>query len=224
MSTNEPSGVTTSEADFWDEWGADRATKDPDVREFRWTQYQGHGPGVELLDGPASALELGSGAGDAAAALAAHGVHVTGIDVSPFQRDKASQRWADQPTTEFVNTDALEYLGNSTRRWDAIYSIWGALWFTDPTRLFPLVRNNLEPGGRLVFSHAPPVPGCYGPQGMYAAGFRGRRVWLRRWAYEPESWTALLDEHGFVNITAWVHPAPDAELLGTLIVTANTLK
>lgn len=214
--------VTTSAADFWDEWGADRAAKDPDVREFRWTQYPDHGPGTELLGQPASALELGSGPGDAAAALAATGVRVTGIDLSPFQSERAAHRWADEPNVEFAHTDVLAYLSTAPRGWDAIYSIWGAVWFTDPAQLLPLVRNSLNPGGRLVFSHAPPIPGCYGAQGMYAAGFHGQRVWVRRWAYEPETWTAILTEHGFVRVNAWVQPAPDPELLGTLIVAAST--
>ncbi|WP_236541765.1 class I SAM-dependent methyltransferase [Spiractinospora alimapuensis] len=213
--------MTTSEAGFWDEWGADRASRNSGVREFRWTQYEGHGPGVELLGDPDSALELGSGAGDAAGALAERGVRVTGIDVSPFQCDQAARHWADQPNVEFVHTDVLDYLRASTRRWDAIYSIWGALWFTDPALLLPLVRDHLEPGGHLVFSHAPPIPGCYGAQGMYAAGFHGRRVWVRRWAHEPQGWADLLAAHGFTSINAWVQPAPDPELLGTLIVTAN---
>jgi len=50
------------------------------------------------------------------------------------------------------------------------------VWFTDPEQLLPLIHDRLTPGGRLVFSHAPAVPGSYGIQGIYAAGFTGRQV------------------------------------------------
>ncbi len=78
----------------------------------------------------------------------------------------------------------MDYLTATEQRWEAIYSIWGALWFTDPARLLPLIHERLVPGGKLVFSHAPAVPGSYGVQGFYAAGFTGRQVWAYRWAYE----------------------------------------
>lgn len=113
------------------------------------------------------------------------------------------------------------YLADTSQRWDTIYSIWGALWFTDPDVLLPLVRDRLAPGGRLVFSHALPVPGSYGVQGTYGGGFTGRRTWIYRWAYEPETWAAILREHGFTSIDARIHPAPENDLLGTLLVTAH---
>lgn len=45
---------------------------------FGWTQYDGHGPGDELLGNPTTALELGFGRGHAVAALA-----TKGVDISP---------------------------------------------------------------------------------------------------------------------------------------------
>lgn len=55
-----------------------------------------------------------------------------------------------------------------------MYSLFGAAWFTDPSRLFPLVREHLVPGGVFVFSLPPAIPGAYGPQGMYKGGFAGK--------------------------------------------------
>jgi hypothetical protein len=75
-------------------------------------------------------------------------------------------------------------------------------------------------GGRLVFSHAPAVPGSYGIQGMYGNGFNGRQVWIYRWAYEPTGWTELLLRYGFTQVNAWVEPAPERDHVGTLIVEA----
>src|SRR5690606_6795332 len=167
-------------------------------------------------------LELGFGRGDAVAALAAKGIDAAGIDVSEVQCRRAAERWEHLPNTEFVHADVIDYLaGADGRRWEAIYSIWGAVWFTDPEALLPLVLSRLEPGGRFAFSHAPAVPGAYGAQGMYGAGFTGRPVWLCRWAYEPEEWAGILRGHGFADVEVYIHPAPDPALLGTLIAAAR---
>ncbi|MFC3997009.1 class I SAM-dependent methyltransferase [Nocardiopsis sediminis] len=219
--------TATDPAGYWDRYASGVAEATPEEAlktAFGWCQYDGHGPGDELLGDPATALELGSGRGNAVAALATKGIAATGVDVSPAQCEKAHQRWGDLPGAEFVEADVVDYLAAAAtagRRWDAIYSIWAAAWFTDPEQLLPLVLDRLEPGGRLVFSHAPPVPGSYGAQGMYAQGFKGRRVWMYRWAYEPEEWTAILRGHGFVDVDVRVVAAPDPELVGTLIGTAH---
>lgn len=72
-----------------------------------------------------------------------------------------------------------------------------------------------------MFSHAEPVPGSAGPQGMYGGGFRGRRVWLHRWAAQPEEWERLLRSAGFGQARVWVEPAPEEDHVGTLIGVAS---
>ncbi|MEV5749763.1 class I SAM-dependent methyltransferase [Actinoallomurus sp. NPDC052308] len=211
-------------AGYWDRYAAGVTTQDPEEAlkyAFGWTQYEGHGPGDELLGDPATALELGSGRGNAVAALATKGVDATGIDISSIQREQAERRWGHLPDAHYTHGDVVDYLTGTDRRWDAIYSIWGAVWFTDPERLFPLIRDRLTPRGRFVFSHAPAVPGSYGVQGIYAAGFTGRQVWAYRWAYEPGGWAEILRRHGFGGVRAWVEPAPDPDHVGTLIVEAE---
>ncbi|XVQ07127.1 hypothetical protein ACQP1W_31415 [Spirillospora sp. CA-255316] len=56
---------------------------------------------------------------------------------------------------------------------------------------------------------------------MYGAGFTGRQVWLYRWGYEPDTWASILSGHGFTSIRARVHPAPEPDHVGTLIVEAR---
>ncbi|WP_433326924.1 class I SAM-dependent methyltransferase [Spirillospora sp. CA-294931] len=210
---------------YWDHY-ADGVADHDDAAEaalkaaFGWTQYPEHGPGDELLGGPSSTLELGFGRGDAVAALATKGIDATGIDISALQVEHAHRRWGHLAGARFAHGDVVEFLSHADRRWDAIYSIWGALWFTDPDTLLPVAFDRLAPGGRLVFAHAPAVPGSYGIQGMYGNGFDGRQVWVYRWAYEPEMWAEILQGHGFIDVTANVHPAPLADHVGTLIVTA----
>ncbi len=75
---------------------------------------------------------------------------------------------------EFVCGEVLDVLREDTRAYNATYSIFECAWFTDPSRLFPLVRERLAPGGVFAFSHPPAIPGTYGPQGMYKGGFAGK--------------------------------------------------
>jgi SAM-dependent methyltransferase len=212
---------TTDIPSYWDRYIQGIAPQDPEeAPALEWTQYPEHGPGPELLGEPSTALELGFGRGNAVAALAFRGVKAAGVDVSPVAVRAARERW-EYLGAEFHHADVAEFLGGTDRRWEAIYSIWGAAWFTDPQVLFPLVYDRLEPGGRFVFSHAPAVPGSYGVQGMYGAGFNGRRVWVYRWAYEPQVWGKILTGHGFADVKVWVEPAPEPDHVGTLIGTAR---
>ncbi|WP_340682518.1 class I SAM-dependent methyltransferase [Amycolatopsis coloradensis] len=188
---------------------------------FGWTQYPAHGPGPELLGQPRTALDLGCCHGDAVAALAMRGVDATGVDLSGVQYERACRQWGRVPGARFEHVDVLEFLAGSDRAWEAIYSIWGALWFLDPAVVLPLVRERLTPGGKLVFSHAPPVPGAYGIQGTYGALFSAEPQWVYRWSYEPEMWAEMLRARGFRSVHARVEAAPDPAQLGTLIVEAQ---
>lgn len=209
---------------YWDRYAGNLLTPPREEalkKALRWCQYDDHGPGEELLGEPGSALELGCGRGDAVAALASAGVDSTGVDLSAEHIHAAHRWWGDVSGARFVQGDALTFLAETDQRWDVAYSMWGAVWFTDPNELLPLVRDRLEPGGRLVFAHAPAVTGAYGVQGMYANGFRGRRVWVHRWAYEPQVWEELLRDMGFEQARVWVEPAPEADHVGTLIGVAH---
>jgi SAM-dependent methyltransferase len=216
--------VITDRTGYWDHYAGGVTHETPEEalkNAFGWTQYEGHGPGDELLATPVTALELGAGRGNAVAALATKGIDATGIDISPAQVTDARNRWGQLPGARYLQDDVAGFLAATAQRWEAIYSIWGALWFTDPALLLPVVHDRLTPGGKLVFSHAPAVPGSYGIQGMYGNGFTGRQVWIYRWAYEPSTWAELLAEHGFVEIHARIEPAPAPDNVGTLLVEAQ---
>ncbi|MFE6028050.1 class I SAM-dependent methyltransferase [Streptomyces niveus] len=186
---------------------------------FRWTQYAGHGPGVELLGEPASVLEVGCGTGRAVAFLAQRGVKATGVDLSPVMVERVAERWG-YTGARFVCGGVLDHLRGSTETYDAIYSIFGAVWFADPVRLLPLIGERLNPGGVLVFSHPPAIPGAYGPQGMYKGGFAGKAMFTYRYSYTPRKWLSLLDKSGFAHAEAEVLDAPEPGHIGTLLVRA----
>ncbi|MFG2426111.1 class I SAM-dependent methyltransferase [Streptomyces sp. NPDC048448] len=208
-----------AETELWDAF-AESAFKPDAEPSFCWTQYAGHGPGAELLGGPESALEIGCGTGRALAYLAQQGVKVSGVDLSPRMVQLAGDRWAPLGV-RIEQGEVLDRLVADESLYDAVYSIFGAAWFTDPARLFRLVREHLAPGGVFVFSQPPAIPGAYGPQGMYKGGFAGKAMFTYRYSYRPAVWERLLTRAGFGTAKAEVLDAPKAGHIGTLIVTAR---
>ncbi|NEA40355.1 class I SAM-dependent methyltransferase [Streptomyces sp. SID11385] len=209
-----------AETELWDAYAksAFGAVAEP---SFCWTQYAGHGPGPELLGSPKSVLEIGCGTGRALAHLAQQGVKGTGVDLSPRMVELAGQRWTPLGL-HIEQGEVLDWLSTDTSRYDAVYSIFGAAWFTDPARLFPLVRERLPPGGVFVFSQPPAIPGAYGPQGMYKGGFAGRAMFTYRYSYRPAVWERHLLRAGFATANARTIDAPEDGHIGTLLVTAQT--
>ena len=208
-----------AETELWDTYAesAFRADMKP---VFCWTQYDGYGPGPELLGDPGAVLEIGCGTGRALAFLAGRGVKVTGVDLSPVMVKQITERWAGTGA-DFVCGEALETLAADDAAYDAIYSIFGAAWFTDPARLFPLVAAHLRPGGVFAFSQPPAIPGAYGPQGMYKGGFAGKAMFTYRYSYTPRRWTGLLERAGFRDVDVRIIDAPEPGHIGTLLVTAR---
>ncbi|MFW6691590.1 class I SAM-dependent methyltransferase [Streptomyces sp. MAR4 CNX-425] len=207
------------ETELWDAY-AESVTKDITEPVLNWTQYAGHGPGPELLGDPKTALEIGCGTGRAAVHLASRGVEVTGLDLSPVMVKQITAHWAGRRVPEFVCGEVLDYLTGTGRTWESVYSIFGAGWFTDPVKLLPLVAQRLAPGGVFAFSQPPPIPGAYGPQGMYKGGFAGKALYTYRYSYTPRKWRILLERAGFTDITVDVLQAPKRDHIGTLIARA----
>ncbi len=219
----------TDAAKAWDTYSRQRPERRPvnargETTWFNWTQYEDHGPGAELLTLPAGgrALDLGCGKGGNIAHLAALGMQAVGVDVSPVQLRAAAERWGEVPGLELHQAEAIAFLRDAEEPFDAVYSVYGAMWFTDPSRVLPVVRERLRPGGRLVFSQRPPVEG-YGCQASYIPrGSDEDPMVVKRWDYEPEIWTQLLAEHGFGEAQATVLDAPAGRrTVGTLIVSAR---
>ncbi|GAA3865159.1 class I SAM-dependent methyltransferase [Streptomyces lacrimifluminis] len=208
-----------AETELWDAYAASAFREDAEP-VFRWTQYAGHGPGAELLGNPRSVLEIGCGTGRALAHLARHGVRAHGVDLSPVMVEKTAEKWRDTGAV-FRCAEVLAHLAECADTYDAVYSVFGAAWFTDPGRLFPLVRQRLNAGGVFVFSHPPAIPGAYGPQGMYKGGFAGKALFTYRYSYRPAVWERLLTRAGFAEATARVLDAPTPGHIGTLIVRAE---
>lgn len=224
------SEVSDTRSAAWDEYSKSKPQRRPtnargDTTWFNWTQYADHGPGAEVLNLKAgdSVLDLGCGSGGNAAHLATPGMKAVGIDLSPKQLAKARERWPDVDGMELHRGDAVAFLRETSTIFDAVYSVFGAAWFTDPGLLLPVVHANLKPGGVLAFSQRPPVEGCYGCQASYIPrGPDEDPAIVKRWDYAPEIWCSLLKEYGFWEVTATVLAAceHDRRTTGTLLVRA----
>ncbi|MFB7476028.1 class I SAM-dependent methyltransferase [Kitasatospora sp. NPDC056184] len=192
----------------------------PAAERFDWTGIPGNGPGAEVLGRPATALDLGPAEGENAAVLARAGAEVVAVDFSPVQVARARGFWADLPRLQFVEAEACAFLDRETRTFDAVYSTWGAVWFTDPEELLPRVRRRLAPGGVFAFSQREPAVGTYGAQPMGGRWLEGRgdELTVLRWQHTAEQWADLLKRHGFEDVEAGVVANPEAGALGTLLV------
>ncbi|GAA3766694.1 class I SAM-dependent methyltransferase [Streptomyces chiangmaiensis] len=220
----------TDTAIAWDTYSRQRPGRRPtnargETTWFNWTHFEDHGPGVELLGVEAGArvLDLGCGKAGNISHLATLGMRAMGVDVSAVQLRAARDRWGETPGLELHQAEAVAFLQAAEEPFDAIYSVYGAMWFTNPARLLPAVRERLRPHGRLVFSQRPPVEGCYGCQAAYIQrGPDEDPAVVKRWDYEPETWERLLAEHGYRDARAMVLAAPpEPRTVGTLIVSAR---
>ncbi|MGI5505126.1 class I SAM-dependent methyltransferase [Lentzea sp. CA-135723] len=178
---------------------------------LNWTQYPDHGPDEAVLGDVRGkrVLELGSGAGANLAHLATLGAVCTGVDIAPSRTEVAGRTWGHLGELEFITADAVEYLAGVSTRFDIVYSIFGAVWFTDPEVLLPLVRRRISDGGAFVFSQ-PPASDLEQEGGQV----------IRQWHLSADQWTERLTAAGFGAIEVAVVDAPEPGLTGTLLVRA----
>lgn len=179
---------------------------------LNWTQYPDHGPDESVLGDVRGrrVLELGSGAGANLAHLVTLGAVCTGIDIAPSRADTAHRAWGHLGGLEFVTADVLDYLTGVSATSDVVYSIFGAVWFTDPQALFPLVRKRMSDGGIFAFSHPPAAP-RHDKDGQV----------VRRQHLAVSSWCEHLAAAGFGEIAVRTIDAPVPGKPGTVLISAR---
>lgn len=226
--------MTTATRDLWFHYGRTRAERDravPDV--FRWSWDQSTGPGPELLGDLVERVvgDLGAGAARHAAHLAAHHgpARVVAVDSSPAQYAMATDLYGHlEPHLRVVPCEVVRHLHAMNNAYDVLYSVFGALDFTDPRELMPAACTALRPGGRLVFSTlAHHLSGTPAQPDAVAADVpartpEGETTTMRRWVLQEHVWVKLLDEAGFTDISTDVLPATGEgpRTADTLLVTA----
>lgn len=94
------------------------------------------------------ALDLGCGTGNVAAAVAARGAQVTGVDPAARLLEVAAAR---VPGGTFLQGSA-EQIPAPAASFDAVVSCFALIFGGDPPRAAAEIARVLRPGGRLVFS------------------------------------------------------------------------
>ncbi|MGW8558089.1 class I SAM-dependent methyltransferase [Streptomyces tubercidicus] len=226
--------VTITTPDLWHHYGRTRAATDRTVPEaFHWTWSQDGGPGPEVL-GDLTGLcvgDLGAGTARHAAYLVTRHqpTRVTAVDASPAQHAMATDLYGHlAPRLRIVPSDVVDHLHAMTDTYDVLYSVFGAVDFTEPQELLPAASAALRPGGRLVFSTlahylsgAPAQPDAVAAD-IPAKTPDGEATTMRRWVLQEHVWTKLLDEAGFTDISTNVLPAAEGgpRTADTLLVMA----
>ncbi|WP_435850299.1 methyltransferase domain-containing protein [Streptomyces olindensis] len=226
--------VTSSTADLWHHYGRTRAGTDREVPDtFYWTWGQDAGPGPEVLGDLTGRCvgDLGAGAARHAAHLAARHqpAQVIAVDASPAQHAMAADLYGHlAPRLLLVHSDVVSHLHATPAMYDVLYSVFGAVDFTDPGELLPAAATALRPGGRLMFSTlAHYLSGAAAQPDVVAADIpaktqHGEAATMRRWVLQEHVWTKALDAAGFTQIDINVLPATGEgpRTAATLLVSA----
>jgi SAM-dependent methyltransferase len=227
--------VTTTSSDLWHHYGRTRAERDREVPDiFHWIWSQDSGPGPEVLGDLSERVvgDLGAGAARHAAHLVVHreAARVDAVDASPRQYEMAADLFDHlAPRLRIVSCDALSHLMATANAYDVLYSVFGALDFTDPRELAPATVFALRPGGRLVFSTlahyvggAPPQPDVVAAA-VPARTPDGEATTMDRWVLQEHVWVKVLDEAGFTGICVDMLPSAVRGpcTADTLLVTAT---
>jgi SAM-dependent methyltransferase len=212
-------GRVNTAGDLWHHYGRARATTDRTISEtFTWTWSQEGGPGPEVLGDLTGrrVADLGAGSARHAAHLATRHrpAQVVAVDASPAQYAMARDLFGHlAPRLRIVASDAVEHLQAVAGTYDVLYSVFGAMDFTEPRTLLPAASTALRPGGRLVFSTlahylggAPAQPDAAHAD-IPAKTPDGQTTTMRRWVLQEHVWTKLLYEAGFTDVGIEVLPA-----------------
>ncbi|MFF0409673.1 methyltransferase domain-containing protein [Kitasatospora sp. NPDC004745] len=220
--------------DLWHHYGRTRTESDRTVpSSFSWVWAQDGGPGAEVLGDLAGLVvaDLGAGAARHAAHLAVHHApaRVDAVDASPAQHGMASDLYGHlAPRLRPVHADVVEHLDTHPGRYDVLYSVFGAVDFTDPRRLLPAAARALRPGGLFAASTlgdyiggAPAEPDVVAAD-VPARTPDGSPASMPRWVLQEHVWEKLLDEAGFTAITIdrLPPPASGARTADTLLLRA----
>ncbi|MEV6683341.1 class I SAM-dependent methyltransferase [Streptomyces erythrochromogenes] len=195
--------------DLWQCYGARRIRADEAAGmggTFRWDWYQRDGPGAEILgslDGMA-VIEVGAGTGRQAAHLAgtSAAAEVTALDSSPSMHERCRRSYSGVPRLRTVLAEATSYLAERPGAFDLVYSVFGALDFTDPRLLLPTVAASLRPGGSLVFSTLGNYRNGHAPENQVRSAqlpgvlADGTPATLERWVLDLPVWERLLARAG----------------------------
>ncbi|MFF8960426.1 class I SAM-dependent methyltransferase [Streptomyces sp. NPDC014894] len=174
---------------------------------LEWGTCPGIGPGVGAFGRSVRnlpLLDLGCGSGHSAAYLAGRErANVTALDIVDLQIRRARDRYGHLPGVTYLTSDALRFLRSGGERFDAVYSVFGAVGLADPEILLPAIARRLNPYRPLAFSVPHPRRGGRStltvPRARtdFLALPDGTRRPVARWDLDIPQWSAALARAGF---------------------------
>nr|WP_312847729.1 class I SAM-dependent methyltransferase [Streptomyces sp. WAC 01325] len=176
--------------------------------------------------------DLGAGSGRHAAHVATRHrpARVMAVDSSPAQPEMATRLFGHlAPRLRIVAPDVVDHLHAMASSYDVLYSVFGAVDFTDPRELLPAAAVALRPGGRLVFSTlAHYLSGSLAQPDVTAGRVgaktpNGKATTMARSVLEEQVWVKLLDQAGFTDISVevWLATNNGPRTAATLLVGAR---
>ncbi|WP_237054763.1 class I SAM-dependent methyltransferase [Microbulbifer sediminum] len=156
---------------------------------------------------PGSVLDIGCGEGWLGRVLAAHGVHVWGIDATAALVETARRRAGPLETYRQVSYTALES-GYPGRHFDALACNFSLLGKESVEQVFASAPRLLKGRGRLVVQTLHPAAACGdapyrdgwrpGSWAGFGSGFSDPAPWYFR---TIASWVELFQRHGLKRVT-----------------------
>lgn len=150
---------------------------------------------------------------------------------SPAQTEMATRLFGHlAQRLQIVAADVVDHLHAMEFSYDVLYSVFGAVDFTDPRKLLlPADAEALRPGGRLVFSTlahylsgAPAQPDVTAGR-VGAKTPNGKATTMARWVMKEQVWVKLLDHASFTDISVevWLATNNGPRTAATLLVGAR---
>ena len=210
--------------EFWDRRAATWERRADGIDAFSDTYGRAAIDALVLQPGE-RVLDIGCGPGTSVIALAGRvgpDGEVVGVDISPAMVEAAARRAAAGGVTNarFVAADAQsEALGSD---FDAAYSRFGVMFFSDPVAAFANIGRSLRPDGRLACAVWAPLaenPWMFVPT-MTAAAVLNAELTIPGpdepgpfSLAEPDRVTAILTDAGFTDVG--ITPVPGARVITT---------
>ncbi|MFG2527294.1 class I SAM-dependent methyltransferase [Streptomyces sp. NPDC048516] len=202
---------------------------------MEWGTRPGEGPDADLLGADLRGrhvLELGCGPGHNVAHVAVHrGATVTGVDLVGLQIRRARCHYGRLAGARFVAGHALHHLQATAEKYNAIYSVFGAIGLVAPELLLPALAGRLAPRGTLAFSVPHPCRAGHRP----SADDRPRqdfvtlpdrtRLPIARWEFDAERWGLHLARAGLeITSSQELRDAHPGHRPTALLITARRVK
>jgi SAM-dependent methyltransferase len=143
-------GPNAAQIEFWNGEAANAWTENQARMDVLLEPLSNAALGALAIRAGERVLDVGCGCGATTLRLAAQGARAIGVDISAAMLERARARAIEaRHDVEFRLADAS--LEKFDRRFDALFSRFGVMFFADPVAAFRNLHGALEPHGRIAF-------------------------------------------------------------------------